>query len=359
MLPSDNANIANFLNFSDVGVSTLKQSAAFAKIRANSKLFNTNVVSSVSEFTAKYHKVNKLAFSESMYAEATLYGNVRQHNLLASAASSNNLKTFLNETDLLPFLNNTKDATFCTTTNTAQLLTIANTEFYKNLNESVSTTNFYLNQIKTINSASDRKPTSYAFDSTLSTSYKGGSYAAGTAHKVQPAELPLSLTTPTFKAVNLNSEQLNNELLVKGVDTGVLAADQLVRNYDSIGSRSSNFNLTPVTNVVTSLLQGYEQSSPIKNTSSNLNGLSAGCANISQSAKLLSRRVSLGYPHPLLLSNNPYLNIFEYDTNASRKTTVNFASNKVAIRTTSKGSPTNGVIYGDQANSVASLNAAY
>jgi len=54
MLPFDNANIANFLNFNDVGTNTLKQSAAFAKIRANSKLFNTNIVTDADQFALKY-----------------------------------------------------------------------------------------------------------------------------------------------------------------------------------------------------------------------------------------------------------------------------------------------------------------
>ena len=123
----------DFANFNDVGFNTLKQSAAFSKIRANSKLFNTNIITNPTNFSSKFHKINKFIFSENSYISSNTYGSVRQHNLLSSMSTSNNLSTFLNEKDLLTFLSNegVKSQPTANTTNSVRLTDIINSEFYK------------------------------------------------------------------------------------------------------------------------------------------------------------------------------------------------------------------------------------
>ena len=145
VLPFDNTNIANFANFNDAGFNTLKQSAAFSKIRANSKLFNTNIITNPTNFSSKFHKINKFIFSENSYISSNTYGSVRQHNLLSSISTSNNLSTFLNEKDLLTFLSNegVKSQPTANTTNSVRLTDIINSEFYKSSTSFLNNVNFF------------------------------------------------------------------------------------------------------------------------------------------------------------------------------------------------------------------------
>jgi hypothetical protein len=94
----------SFLNFKDIGATTTNKSAAFKKIRANSKAFNTNLVHTPTAFMNRYTTINKLLTNETKFLESTNYGLKRQHNLTANAAVSCNNLNFLDQTSFNQFL---------------------------------------------------------------------------------------------------------------------------------------------------------------------------------------------------------------------------------------------------------------
>jgi hypothetical protein len=99
----------SFLNFNDIGATTANKSTAFKKIRANAKIFTTNLIATPSPFMNRYTALHKLTNSESKYMESVNYGLTRQHNLSSHAALNCNNLNFLDNKSFLQFLEyNTK-----------------------------------------------------------------------------------------------------------------------------------------------------------------------------------------------------------------------------------------------------------
>jgi|TARA_B110001469_G_scaffold119768_1_gene127640 hypothetical protein len=94
----------SLLNFNDIGATTSNKSTAFKKIRANSKIFNTNLVSTPTPFTNRYIMINKLLANETKFLNSTNYGLRRQHNLTANAALNANNLNFLDRQGFNKFL---------------------------------------------------------------------------------------------------------------------------------------------------------------------------------------------------------------------------------------------------------------
>jgi hypothetical protein len=93
------------MNFNNIGLSTLKESGAFKKIRMYSKVYTTNLIYTPSIFTNKYVKLNELFFTENELNNSLSYGLKRQHNLTASNATSSIYSTFLDKQSMDKFLN--------------------------------------------------------------------------------------------------------------------------------------------------------------------------------------------------------------------------------------------------------------
>jgi hypothetical protein len=99
----------NFLNFNDIGATTSNKSTAFKKIRANAKIFTTNLITTPNPFMNRYNALHKLTSSEVKYLESVNYGLTRQHNLSTHAALNCNNLNFLDNKSFLQFLeHNTK-----------------------------------------------------------------------------------------------------------------------------------------------------------------------------------------------------------------------------------------------------------
>jgi hypothetical protein len=94
----------NFLNFNNIGASTLQESNAFKKVRMFSKTFTTNLVHTPTIFTDKYVKLNSLYFNDNDYSNSFVYGLKRQHNLMSSTATTNTYSTFLDKNSMTKFL---------------------------------------------------------------------------------------------------------------------------------------------------------------------------------------------------------------------------------------------------------------
>jgi len=361
VLPFDNTNIANLANFNDVGFNTLKQSAAFAKIRANSKLFNTNIVNSPTDLSLRFHRVNKIIFSENVYADSNVYGNSRQHNLLSSLATHNNLSTFLNEKDLTSFLANNSVGVqpLSTTAGSVRFSSIINSEFYKTNSNPLSNVNFNVRQLDVINDSTDNKPKKVALNNIVSKSLNKTNSITDFVSTIKPYDLPTSQLQASYKSDGLNSKQSTIKNLLKGESTTVLSSDQLIRNYENITLNSANPNLSNSTNVITSFLNNHATTSTVKSVFNSFNGTPNNMFDVSTLSKMLARRAGFGYPHPLFFSNNPSVNVFEYDTNITSTKNRKFLKNKIVNSANFKHTQSSLVIYGDQTAASPNISTAY
>jgi len=67
----------------------------------------------------------------------------------------------------------------------------------------------------------------------------------------------------------------------------------------------------------------------------------------------------MSFPHPITYSNNPLVNIFEYDTNFKTKREIEFTQNKLKLNVEKTPTPVNLIMYGDQTNAVPGVSIAY
>lgn len=92
------------MNFKDLGIDTLQASKAFKQIRANARIFTTNLVHTPSDFTDKYIKINNLFLSENDLTNSNNFGIKRQHVLTSATATTAVNSTFLDRKSLDKFL---------------------------------------------------------------------------------------------------------------------------------------------------------------------------------------------------------------------------------------------------------------
>lgn len=148
----------SFLNFNDIGATTANKSTAFKKIRANAKVFTTNLVATPSPFMNRYNSLHKLTNSENKYMESINYGLTRQHNLSSHAALNCNNLNFLDNRSFVQFLeDNTK---YNQTKNSATNARFDNPRFLQktisnDLKIGTTTTSQPLNSNTTLNTAAE------------------------------------------------------------------------------------------------------------------------------------------------------------------------------------------------------------
>jgi len=102
--PSDNNNILNFINFNNLGSTTLGASTAFKKIQSASKTNPQPLFSATNDYSLKYNKIYDLYLSDLSTQDNLTYGINRQHNYSSSASLLNNLSTQLDNNSVNKFL---------------------------------------------------------------------------------------------------------------------------------------------------------------------------------------------------------------------------------------------------------------
>jgi hypothetical protein len=272
MLPFDNANVANFLNFNDIGANTLKQSSAFAKIRANSKLFNTNIVTNADQFALKYAKINELAFGSGSEIESSNYGNIRQHNLTSTKATLNNLATFLNEKDMMEFLTNSTIENNKTVSNLSNLNSVLSSENFYSNQKGVNTLNTHLNSVYLINDSTDVKKAKHILNAIDSTKQNSNANVSDNQLFLNNSILPTSTLEPLSTSQILNKNLSSLTTLLKGENENILIADQLVRNHPDLKSGLADYNLSNKNNTIHALIVNANSQAAFKNS---LNSITA------------------------------------------------------------------------------------
>jgi len=248
VLPFDNTNVAQFMNFTNAGVNTLKQSTAFAKIRANSKLFTTNVVTNADQFALKYAKIHEYAFNENNFSESLNYGNIRQHNLTSVQATRNLLSTFFNATEMDAYLTNKQSTQTSSTTKLVNLQNLLNEETQSRFRQQFIGMNSALNHLSTINSSSDNKNTNHLLNSLISNKLRSTNLTQNNNALQNTSSLPVSHLMKAINTTLLNVQKTDLLVNLKGENTNILAADQLIRNYTNLTAGSSHYNLSPNNN---------------------------------------------------------------------------------------------------------------
>jgi hypothetical protein len=250
VLPFDNTNVAQFMNFSKAGVNTLKQSSAFAKIRANSKLFTTNIVTNADQFALKYAKIHEYAFNDNNFSESLNYGNVRQHNLTSIQATKNVLSTFFNATEMDTYLTNKQSSQTSSTTKLLNLHNLLHDASNSRFKQQFTNLNTSLNSISTINSSSDSKTANHLLTSLVSNKLHSANLTRNNSLLQNTSSLPISHLTKALNTTLLNAQKTDLQVNLKGENTNILAADQLIRNYTNLTVGSSNYNLSPNNNSI-------------------------------------------------------------------------------------------------------------
>jgi heme/copper-type cytochrome/quinol oxidase subunit 2 len=359
MLPFDNANVANFLNFNDVGVNTLKQSTAFAKIRANSKLFNTNVVVNADQFALKYSKINELAFNSNTEVETSNYGNIRQVGLTSSKATLNNLATCLNETEMLDFLTNSQYEKTKKNTTVVNLNFATTSEQTNNEYNDVTSLHDRFKSTELLNDSGDLKKSNFVLNSIISNKQNTAFVTNSNQFNTNLSNLPLSELSSLTQNNILNTNLSNLKIFLKGDNENILTPDQLIQNYANLKNGFSNYNLSNKNNNVQSLLQNSNNLTVFKNLLNTADVNAVYTLDSQTFAKLWSRRSSFGYPHLITYSNNPLNNVREYDTSNQTVYQTKFKKNLTKLTKSSTETQLNLVVSGDQTNSLASLQTAY
>lgn len=111
--PSDDSKAVNFMNFSQLGINSLKEQSAFKKIQFFSKSNPQDLFNSRSDFEFSYNKVMSLYSNDFALQNASAYGTVRQHNT-GALKSTINLNNSLLDTssfkNYLGYTNSVKNA---------------------------------------------------------------------------------------------------------------------------------------------------------------------------------------------------------------------------------------------------------
>ena len=351
VLPLDNTKMFNFLNFNNIGASTLQESNAFKKVRMFSKTFTTNLVHTPTIFTDKYVKLNSLYFNDNDYSNSFVYGLKRQHNLMSSTATTNTYSTFLDKNSMTKFLDyNLKTNSDLNSTNsflsnvnviqkeTTNKSNISNLNVSQILNQNDLNTNnktftlltLYPNLIKGINDDSDKTTFKYPLRKLFNDGINKSNL--NNIDSIQSGNLFSNNTSVTnsYPSFTIFNQSLTSKVFsASSNNQGILPSDQSVRTYSKLTPNTTNYNLSNGLNTIDSnsnLINSNEAST----TASDYFQLSkSNWADQSTLSKLSTNRIFFEAPYAPSISNNPHLKSLNYDDTNSYTYTTNYVNNKI------------------------------
>jgi asparagine N-glycosylation enzyme membrane subunit Stt3 len=156
--PSDNAKILNFMNFSDIGTSGVKDSAAFKKIQSFSKTNPQHLYSNISEFNLKYKKISDLYLNDTESNTTYAYGTKRQHNYSSMASLTNNYNSLIDNKSLKMLLDYNQAITMNNTLDLNSTIKLSNTTSNSFATPNTIVLNSKLNDILNANTIKGNDP---------------------------------------------------------------------------------------------------------------------------------------------------------------------------------------------------------
>ena len=244
--PLDNNKFLNFLNFNDIGSNSIQELNAFKKIKMASKIYTSNLVLPVNNFTNKYKNFSKLYINDNTFTDSYLYGMKRQHNFTSSNALLNNQSTFLDLKSVNKLINfninndiilnesstNTNNFNFFKKINNinSPLLNLnSNLVFdqFESLSEkkNLKNLNNYPNLLSSLNDDSDKKKLTQP------------------VHKLLNLQFP-NTNLNNFKNLNLISLNNENSILINTNENDSSFNNNSL-SYKTLSTSSSNQSLSP------------------------------------------------------------------------------------------------------------------
>ena len=377
VIPLDNLKIFNFMNFDNIGASTLKESNAFKKIRTHSKVYTTNLVHTPSIFTDKYIKMSSLFNNENDLNTSINYGLKRQHNLTSVVATNNINSTFLDKHGLDKFL--TYNLQFNTDLKKTNLHSTKLDLFKKELvnNSDIKSSNtlntllsdnlnrnnvfkllsLYPNIVKEMGDNSDKKKIKHPLTKILNNSLLN-------CNLLSKDLLVNSLDTNTTfsNAVNFIDLTLNNEshtskdFMLNSFNQGVSSDKQSARFYSKM---ETNANLSLGINSLDSNINLLNKVSPLINQSSYYFLNKNSWTDLAVFSKLSSNRLYLDSPFAPIINNNPLTTRMSYDKTGSIKYSNEFNNNVITTKVNIKKDKLSPILSGRSDSSLASLRSNY
>ena len=332
-LPIDNFKLLNFFNFNDIGSSPVQEINAFKKIRMFSKIYTTNLTFIPNSYSSKYKTFSNLFTNESIFSDSYLYGLKRQQNFLTSNAILNNQKTFLNLNSVnklnsfnfknnvnTSFNNNFKNSSFKQYTNsnlTSFVININNffLKYYFNNNLNIfSNSILYSNFISNINNDSDRYKINYPLYKMFNLKLKNNNFENfKNLNKLNNFNDLTTLDLNT-ELKSLFSNDFNNFKITSAFSSNqsISVTNRYIKNFSSNSSSLTNYNHSLDLNTLNNYISTNNQNLGLNNNFF-YNSFNTNWSSLISSNKYLSAKPNLDYPYSPVISNNPYINVLNYD----------------------------------------------
>nr|ASY95718.1 Cox2 [Paraurostyla sp.] len=333
ILPLDNLKLINFLNFNDVGSTSLHESNIFKRIKTFSKIFNSSLFFSNNNFFFKYKKFTNLYINDDFYSESSLYGIKRQQNFLSSKSLLPNQSTFLNNESIYKLFKNNLNLNFKNTnkniktnlfnvnyfftnnydnTNTSNLIKL-HLNFYKNQN--ITSNKFFfkfLNKtslLDSINNDNDKKKINYPifklFNKKINNKNNNFNYSLN----------DLNLMKKKYQS-NLffnNKNFIFKNFFLFSTNQSTSFQNKTIKSFVNINGTLPTLNYSKKTNTLT---ENINFSTNSFNTNSffffNTNNLN--WPNLTTNLKLLNTKTTLSFPSSPIVSSNLKTSYYNYDS---------------------------------------------
>ena len=385
LMPSDPSGSANFLNFKDIGVSTLRESSAFSKIRNFSKAYSTQLVHNPSLFVSKYQKLSALYMDENSFLDTSSFGVSKQHNFTSISTLGNGFSsTLLDSKSFSQFLNSsnnidhsnlfadremptlplsaTKDYLVSTPVDFSRLSAILSNGSTHGLLSGYHLVDFPT-ALDSIDDNSDKEKLTYPSLQLHSKSFLTG-VRRNSSTMFSHLDLTSTASVSAFypSTTFLNSSSNARVMNINGPNSKVLLNDQSSRNLPTSSLSQSNLNFSLGVNGISSNLQLTERVNQAVTPYSNVCSIESGLSDQSLSLRALGSQVYTATAHPAVQTSSPYgQDSLSYDTPVSRQLNRSYNTNGTLVQgfSSNRSSSVGDVFIGSREKTPKSINTAY
>ena len=385
LMPSDATGSANFLNFRDIGVSTLRESSAFAKIRNFTKVYSTQLVHTPSVFASKYQRLSSLYLDENNFLPTSSFGVGKQYNAAAISSLGNGFSsTLLDSKSFAQFLDSANNLSLPTNSSKEdnsispssapkQGLAAVSVDFnrFSSILSKESIRGFLANyrwidfptSVESVDDNTDKDKLPYLpfqlnLKGLLNTTKRNSPTLFSQLELTYPSSVVTSYSDSTFSNQSKNSRVLN----ISGPNSKVLLNDQSIRNLPTDTLTQSNLNFSLGVNPISSNLQIAERVNKAVTPYSNACSVEAGCVDQSLTAYALSSQAYTKTAHPAVQTSVPAgHNSLSYDSAISKRVERGYSSTgflRQGVRNNRSG-VVGDVFIGSREKTPKSINTAY
>ena len=385
LIPQDGSGIVNFLNFKDLGLNTLRESSAFAKIRNFTKTYSTSLTHNNAEFTAKYQHLSTLYLNENDFLDAHSFGVLKQHGVSSISSLGNgsagvlldlpSFERFLNSTTLgnsdsfkateqVPNLptSETKLAAFTAPKDAPRLLNFLSTSSLLS-NSTASRLSNYPTLPSSVDDNSDKDNLAHLQTQLASPKiYPSLLRNNNTSFSTLTPFDTSSTTTPFAELTLLNKSTNSRTFSLNGPNSRVLLNDQSSRNVPTSSLRVADLNLSVGRNALTSNLNLTERANRFVSPFYSAVHEESGYVDVPLSSKSFSIETLSHTPHPAVVSTSSTgSNSLSYDSTFSKGVQSHYAPLNTLITrtTTNRKSQVGDVFIGSREKTPKSINTAY